>query len=85
MIEILLAVSVIVNVFVIWYAIQLVKRFLDVSEELENLFNSLIIQGKPTKEYIEMLLLQRRWLWHHGTTEARALNILRTINEQLSN
>jgi len=55
------------------------------AEELENLFNALIIQGKPTKEYIEMLLLQRRWLWHHGTTEARALNILRTINEQLSN
>ena len=54
------------------------------AEELENLFNSLIIQGKPTKEYIEMLLLQRQWLWRHGTTEARALHILRTINEQLS-
>ena len=55
------------------------------AEELENLFNSLIIQGKPTKEYIEMLLLQRQWLWRHGTTEARALDILKTINEQLSN
>jgi len=52
-------------------------------EELENLFNSLIINNKPTKEYIEMLLLQRRWLWQHGTTEARALDILKILNERL--
>ena len=38
MIEILLAVSVIINVFLVWYVVQLVGRFLTVSEELENLF-----------------------------------------------
>lgn len=51
--------------------------------ELENLFNSLIINNKPTKEYMEMLFLQREWLWNHGTTEARALHILKKINERL--
>ena len=38
MIELLLAFSMIVNGFLIWYIIQLLKRFLNVSDELENFF-----------------------------------------------
>ena len=49
-------------------------------EELENITNSLIINGKPTKSYMDLLLQQRQWMYNHGTTEARALEILRKIN-----
>jgi hypothetical protein len=38
MIEVLLAGSIILNILLIWYIIQLVKRFLNISDELENLF-----------------------------------------------
>jgi hypothetical protein len=52
-------------------------------EELENITNSLIINEKPTKSYMDLLLKQRQWLYDHGTTTARALEILRTINVKL--
>jgi len=51
-------------------------------EELENITNSLIINEKPTKSYMDLLLKQRHWLYSSGTTEARALEILQTINEK---
>ena len=38
MIEILLGLSVLLNVIFIWYLVKLLKRFLNVSDELENLF-----------------------------------------------
>jgi len=38
MIEVLLALSILVNGFLIWYVIRLLKKFLNVSEELEDLF-----------------------------------------------
>lgn len=50
-------------------------------EELENITNRLIIDGRPTFEYRNLLLKQREWLFSMGTTEARALKILKTINE----
>ena len=50
-------------------------------EDLENIINRLIIDGKPTLEYCDLLFRQREWLFSTGTTEARALKILKTINE----
>jgi hypothetical protein len=50
-------------------------------EDLENITNRLIIDGKPTFEYRDLLFRQREWLFSTGTTEARALKILKTINE----
>ena len=41
MIEIFLGVSIVVNGFLVWYLIQLLRRFLNISEELEGLFISL--------------------------------------------
>jgi len=38
MIEILLGVSVLISGFLIWYVIKLLKRFLNISEEMEALF-----------------------------------------------
>jgi hypothetical protein len=38
MIEILLGVSILVNGFLIWYVVKLIKKFLNISEELEGLF-----------------------------------------------
>tara|TARA_Y100000310_G_C20637282_1_gene791867 strand:- start:731 stop:1636 length:906 start_codon:yes stop_codon:yes gene_type:complete len=48
-------------------------------EELDDLTNRLVINNKPTKEYIEMLLAQRDWLSKFGTTKARALDVLKVL------
>jgi hypothetical protein len=48
-------------------------------EELDSLTTRLLVDGKPTNEYMEMLFKQREWLLRHGTTEARALDIIQTM------
>lgn len=51
-------------------------------EELDQLMQKLIINNKPTLEYVSMLNLQRQWLLDHGTTKARAIKIIeRLVNE----
>jgi hypothetical protein len=52
-------------------------------EELDELINRLLINGKPTNEYKEMLFEQRKWLYNTGTTEARAINILNILKENI--
>lgn len=49
-------------------------------EELEYIMSMLIVNNKPTKTYLDLLYTQRQWLYRVGTTEARALNILRVLN-----
>tara|TARA_S200002703_G_scaffold42949_1_gene37377 strand:+ start:3329 stop:4276 length:948 start_codon:yes stop_codon:yes gene_type:complete len=51
--------------------------------QLKKIVSDYIVDGKPTKKYVDALLKQREWLIQHGTTEARALKILKTINEKL--
>ena len=41
MIEVLLGVSVVANILLVWYVVQLIKRLLNISEELEGLFVNL--------------------------------------------
>jgi hypothetical protein len=48
-------------------------------EELNHFMNTLVIDGKPTDDYLEMLFKQRDWLLKYGTTEARALDILKIM------
>jgi hypothetical protein len=48
-------------------------------EELNNITNRLVINNKPTDEYYEMIFKQRDWLLKYGTTEARALDILKIM------
>ena len=40
-VEILLGVSILINVFLIWYLARLLKKFLNISEEMEELFLAL--------------------------------------------
>jgi hypothetical protein len=49
------------------------------NEELLELMDKLVPDGKPTKLYKEMLFAQRDWLLKFGTCEARALSVIRTI------
>tara|TARA_Y100000310_G_C20236635_1_gene602693 strand:- start:93 stop:407 length:315 start_codon:yes stop_codon:yes gene_type:complete len=37
-VEILLGISILINTFLVWYIIKLVRRFLNVSDELEEFF-----------------------------------------------
>jgi len=41
--------------------------------------HKLIKNNKPTDEYCEMVFRQREWLLKYGTTEARAISILKTM------
>lgn len=50
-------------------------------EELDDLMNRLVVNGKPTQEYKEMLIKQRRWLLYHGSCIGRAEKIVKTIVE----
>jgi hypothetical protein len=49
-------------------------------EELDDLMNRLVVNGKPTLEYLDMLVSQREWLYHNGTCFQRAWEILKTIS-----
>jgi hypothetical protein len=48
-------------------------------DELNNIMSRLLLDGKPTEEYLDMLFRQREWLLKYGTTEARALSIIKTM------
>ena len=50
-------------------------------EELAELISRLVVNNKPTNEYLDMLFSQRQWLYSTGTTEARALSVLRTLSD----
>jgi hypothetical protein len=48
-------------------------------EELYSLMSRLVVNNKPTDEYMNMLFEQRDWLLKYGTTEARALSMIKTM------
>ena len=52
--------------------------------ELLNLMNKLVINNKPTDQYIEMLKRQRDWLINNGTTVARAKKILEVLSSHIN-
>jgi hypothetical protein len=52
-------------------------------EELYTLMNKLVINHKPTQEYIDMILKQRDWLLSHGSTIARATHIINIISKEM--
>lgn len=53
-------------------------------EELEAIVNRLLVDNKPTEEYFYYLTEQRKWLYNVGTTEARAIEIVKTIRTSIS-
>jgi hypothetical protein len=52
-------------------------------EELDKIINRLVVDNKPTEEYIYYLERQREWLYNIGTTEARANHIISVIKDTL--
>ena len=53
--------------------------------ELEYLFSNLIVKNKPTKQYIEMINKQRKWLYQNGTTLSRAKKVIEILNLNTEN
>lgn len=49
-------------------------------DELLSIINSLVINNKPTDEYIHLLDNQRKWLVNNATTVARAKYVLEILN-----
>lgn len=49
-------------------------------EELLSIMNSLVINNRPTDEYIHLLNVQRKWLVNNATTVARAKYVLEILN-----
>lgn len=54
-------------------------------EELIELMNNLVINGRPSDEYIYMLHKQRQWLLNTATTEARAAYIIEVLESYVKN
>ena len=52
-------------------------------EELDVIMNRLVVNNTPTDEYHFYLNKQREWLNNVGTTEARAREIIKTIEKNL--
>jgi len=52
-------------------------------EELTEIINRLVVNNKPTDEYMFYLNRQREWLYNIGTTEARANHILTVIKDNM--
>jgi len=53
-------------------------------DELDAIVNRLLVDNKPTEEYFYYLAEQRKWLYNVGTTEARAIEIVKTIRTSIS-
>jgi len=83
MIEILLGFSILLNGFFIWYIIKLLKKFLNVSEELEGLFVSL----EEYSEHVNIVYKLERFygdatlenLMKHSKAISNQAKIFRTI------
>jgi len=50
-------------------------------QELYEIMNRLVIDNKPTKEYIELYEAQQKWLKENGTTIARARYVMDKIEQ----
>ena len=46
--------------------------------------SKLVVDNKPTQEYLDMIENQRQWLYDNGTTIARAKNIIKIISNNLT-
>lgn len=52
-------------------------------EQLVEIMNRLVVNSKPTEEYMYLLKKQREWLVNNGTTIARALNLYNILSKKL--
>ena len=79
MIEILLAISVVLNVMFVWYIIQLLKRFLNISDEIEGLFVSL----EEYEEHVDIVYNLERFFG--DTTLENLLRHAKALSETAKN
>ena len=79
MIEALLAISVIINVLLVWYIAQLIRRFLNISEELEGLFITL----EEYSEHVDIVYNLERFFG--DTTLENLLRHSRAVAERAKN
>lgn len=52
-------------------------------EQLKKIIKTLVVNNKPTEAYLQILQSQRNWLYNHGTTAARAKNIVKVLGNNL--
>lgn len=45
--------------------------------------SKLVINNSPTKEYLQMLEKQRKWLYNNGTTVSRANHLIKILEAHL--
>jgi hypothetical protein len=79
MIEILLGISVVINILLVWYIIQLIRRFLNISEELEGLF----IVLEEYSEHVDIVYNLERFFG--DTTLENLLRHSRAVSERAKN
>ena len=79
MIEILLATSVVINIMLVWYIVQLLRRFLSISEELEGLFVSL----EEYSEHVDIVYKLERF--YGDTTLENLLRHSQNLSERAKN
>lgn len=53
-------------------------------QQLYKLMSELVVDNKPTTEYLDMLNKQREWLYNHGTTSARAKSIIKILSDNIN-
>ena len=58
--------------------------FYNSAQDLRDLLSRLVVDNKPTQEYIDMVYAQREWLLTCGTTKVRAIKLIEVLNEQVS-
>ena len=79
MIEILLGLSILINGFLIWYVVKLIKKFLNISEELEDLF---ILLEEYTEHVDKVYNLER---FYGDTTLENLMRHSKTVAETAKN
>jgi len=79
MIELLLSLSILLNVFFIWYIIKLLKKFLNVSEELETLFASL----EEYSEHVDIVYKMERFFG--DSTLENLMRHSKSVSDQAKN
>jgi len=52
-------------------------------QQLYKLMSELVVDNKPTEQYLDMLNKQRKWLCDHGTTSARAKSIIKVLSDNI--
>ena len=79
MIETLLGISILINIFFIWYLIKLLKKFLNISDELEELFVLL----EEYSDHVDVVYGLERF--YGDTTLENLLRHSKTISDRAKN